>query len=150
MAAVDLNRFVEPQRRDAERAIAEIEAGRKRSHWIWYVLPQIDGLGSSSTARHYAIRSTAEARAFLADAQLGANYRRVVATVLDQVRAGTTLADLFGWPDDAKTVSSLTLFAGVADAGDPLVGQVDEILATDGRQRCAATLAFLSSCSGRS
>ncbi|MFT3852960.1 MAG: DUF1810 family protein [Ilumatobacteraceae bacterium] len=150
MAAVDLSRFVEPLQRDVGRAIAEIEAGRKRSHWIWYVLPQIDGLGTSSTARRCAIRSTAEARAFLADAQLGADYRRVVAAVLDRVRAGTTLTELFGWPDDAKTVSSLTLFAGVADADDPLVDQVDEILATDGRQRCAATVAFLSSCSGRS
>ena len=145
MGEVDVSRFVEPQRRDIDRAVAELDAGRKRSHWIWYVLPQLVGLGSSPTATFYGITSVAEAQAFLAHPELGPNYRRAVAAMLAQVRAGTPLADLLGWPDDAKAVSSLTLFAGVAPPDDPLVAEVDEILTTDGRSRCPTTEAFLSS-----
>ncbi len=141
---MDLDRFADAQRRDFDQALAEIEAGRKRSHWIWYVLPQIDGLGSSPTARRYAITSVAEARAFLADPLLGGNYRRMVAAILARVRAGQSLGDVFGWPDDVKTVSSLTLFAGAAAPDDPLVADVDEILTTDGRSPCAPTRAFLA------
>ncbi len=141
---MDLDRFVDAQRRDFDRALAEIEAGRKRSHWIWYVLPQIVGLGSSSTARRYAITSVAEAQAYLAEPLLGGNYRRTVAAILARMRAGQSLNDVFGWPDDVKTVSSLTLFAGAAAPDDPLVTQVDEILTADGRSPCAPTLAFLA------
>ena len=107
------------------------------------MFPQIVGLGSSPTAQRFGITSVAEARAFLDDPFLGGNYRRIVAVVGRQVRAGVGLDRLLGWPDDAKVVSSLTLFAGVADADDPLRATVDEILELDGRSACAPTRAFL-------
>ena len=147
MADIDLGRFVDGQSRDFERALGEIEAGRKRSHWIWYVLPQIDGLGTSAMAQRYAIGSVAEARAFLAHAVLGPNYRRIVAAVRAQVAGGVRLETLFGWPDDAKLVSSLTLFAGVAEPADPLVADAQSILdaaSAQGLAPCAATQRFLA------
>jgi uncharacterized protein (DUF1810 family) len=139
----DVSRFVEPQRADFDRALGEIEAGRKRSHWIWYVFPQIVGLGSSPMAVRYGITSVDEARAFLDDPLLGANYRRIVAAVGEQLRGGVTLDRLFGSPDDAKVVSSLTLFDGVADDDEPLRATIGEILELAGRSPCAATRAFL-------
>ena len=71
----DLNRFLHAQEGVYERALAELRAGCKRSHWMWFVFPQIDGLGRSSTARHYAIKSLAEARAYLEHPVLGARLR---------------------------------------------------------------------------
>ena len=143
MAEADVSRFVEAQRTEFDPALREIEAGRKRSHWIWYVFPQIAGLGSSPMAERYAITSAAEARAFLDHPMLGANYRRIVTAVGEQVRAGNSLDRLLGRPDDAKVVSSLTLFSGVADPDDPLRATADEILRLDGRSPCAATRSFL-------
>jgi uncharacterized protein (DUF1810 family) len=143
MTEIDVSRFVDAQRADFDRALAEIAGGRKRSHWIWYVFPQIVGLGSSPMAVRYGIGSAAEARAFLDHPVLGPNYRRIVAAVGAQVRAGVGLDRLLGWPDDAKLVSSLTLFAGVADPDDPLRPAVGEIFELDGRSPCPATLAFL-------
>ena len=147
MTTTDLQRFVDAQARDFATALSEIEAGRKRSHWIWYVLPQIGGLGSSPMAARYAITSVAEARAFLAHPVLGANYRRIVAAIRAQVERGVRLDALLGWPDDAKTISSITLFAGVAAPGDPLIADAGTILRTaaaEGLPACAATERFLA------
>ena len=109
------------KRRDFDRAVAEIRAGRKRSHWIWYVFPQIVGLGSSPTAVHYGITSIDEARAFLDHPVLGPTTGGSSRPSRDQVRRRCRWLDrLLGWPDDAKAVSSLTLFAGVAEPDDPL------------------------------
>ena len=143
---VDLSRFVEAHERDFASALAEIESGGKRSHWIWYVFPQIAGLARSSTAQHYAIPSIEEARAFLAHPVLGANYRRIVIAVEEQVvRRGVPIRTLMGAPDDMKLVSSLTLLAGIAD-DETLRTQATAILAAareQGLAECGMTQQFL-------
>jgi uncharacterized protein (DUF1810 family) len=108
----DLARFVEAQARDYNQALAEIKAGRKRSHWIWYVFPQIDGLGFSAMSRRYAIKSVDEAKAYLADPVLG---KRLV-EICDAALAveGKSAHDVFGSPDDMKLKSCATLFASVS------------------------------------
>ncbi len=108
----DLARFVSAQDGVHDRALEELRAGAKRSHWMWFVFPQIDGLGSSPMARRYAIRSPAEARAYLAHPLLGPRLHEAVEAALasgvkDPVR-------LFGRPDDMKLRSSLTLFRETA------------------------------------
>src|SRR3954452_8929430 len=115
MGDVDLVRFLDGYRQSFDQALVELQGGRKRSHWMWFIFPQITGLGSSPTAVHYAITSRAEAEAFLADPVLGPGYRRLVDAVWRQVVTGdVTIRHLFDEPDDHKLVSSLTLFAGVA------------------------------------
>ncbi len=150
MADTDLDRF-RAVRSEHERALAEIRAGRKRSHWMWYVFPQIAGLGHSNMARRYAITSVDEATAFLEDPELGSDYVEMVEAVWHQVvDHDVRLHDLFGSPDDSKLVSSLTLFGGVARMPDPsmlqLAEQTDEILAVAHSQDlkpCRATRKFL-------
>jgi uncharacterized protein (DUF1810 family) len=152
MAATDLERFHDGYRHDFQQALSEINGGRKRSHWMWYIFPQIAGLGSSPTAAAYAIRSRAEADAFLRDATLGPAYRQLVDAVREQVvDRGVTVRQLFGQPDDHKLVSSLTLFAGAAaDLGDDWTATLvtaNEILdraAEQGLPRCATTQRFLA------
>ena len=107
----DLNRFVLAQADHYERALAELKAGRKRSHWMWYVFPQIDGLGSSSMARTYAIRSIAEARAYLDHPVLGPRLVECAEALLGV--EGRTATEILGSPDDMKLKSSATLFASV-------------------------------------
>jgi uncharacterized protein (DUF1810 family) len=111
----DLGRFVEAQQGDYERALAEIRAGRKRSHWMWYVFPQIDGLGFSATARHYAIKSRAEAEAYLAHPVLGP--RLVECSEAALAVLGRSAHEIFGTPDDLKLRSCATLFAAVSPPG---------------------------------
>ena len=105
----DLERFRAIQRGTYDRALAEIRAGRKQSHWMWYVFPQIAGLGHSPMSQRFAIGSLAEARAYLADPVLGARYRECVAALQ---RLGPTTAEaVLGAVDAMKLRSSLTLFA---------------------------------------
>ncbi len=111
----DLERFVRAQESDYETALREITAGRKRSHWMWYIFPQIDGLGSSPMARHYAIKSADEARAYLAHPVLGERLQACArAAVANEGRSAT---EIFGSPDDLKLRSSATLFAAVSPPG---------------------------------
>ncbi|HKR88700.1 MAG TPA: DUF1810 domain-containing protein [Phenylobacterium sp.] len=112
--AFDLQRFVDAQARNYDDALAELRAGRKTSHWMWYVFPQVAGLGSSAMAQTYAIGSLAEAQAYLAHPVLGARLRDCLAAVL-AVR-GRSAHEIFGSPDDLKFRSSLTLFAQAAPA----------------------------------
>ena len=116
----DLQRFLDAQDAGAmyDRALAELRAGRKRTHWMWFVFPQLAGLGRSATARRYAISSLAEARAYLAHPTLGARLRACVAALLD-LPAGATAHQILGDVDTLKLRSSLTLFARAAP-GDPL------------------------------
>lgn len=107
----DLRRFVEAQAPVIEDVMAELRAGSKRTHWMWFVFPQIAGLGSSPMAMRYAIRSTAEARAYLAHETLGERLRACTRLVL---AANRPLAEIFGPPDDLKFKSCVTLFAEVA------------------------------------
>jgi uncharacterized protein (DUF1810 family) len=116
----DLRRFVDAQARSYDEALAELKRGRKTSHWMWYVFPQIAGLGSSATAQTYAIGSLAEARAFLAHPVLGPRLRACVAAVL--AVPGRSAYEIFGSPDDLKLRSSLTLFAEAAP-DEPLFRQ---------------------------
>jgi uncharacterized protein (DUF1810 family) len=111
----DLGRFVRAQEDDYERALSEISSGRKLTHWMWYIFPQIDGLAFSSTSKHYAIKSVEEARAYLAHPDLGP---RLLACAEVVVRVeGRTATQIMGSPDDMKLRSSATLFACVSPPG---------------------------------
>ncbi len=112
MDAFDLSRFVNAQADVYAAALAEIRSGRKRSHWMWFVFPQIAGLGTSQMSRHYAIGSLAEARAYLRHPLLGPRLIEALRAVLDI--EGRTAADIFGTPDDMKLRSCATLFAAAA------------------------------------
>jgi uncharacterized protein (DUF1810 family) len=114
-SAYDLGRFVDAQRGSYDRALAEITSGRKRSHWMWYVFPQIAGLGFSATSRKYAIGSLAEAAAYLGHEVLGP--RLVVCADAALGVEGRSAREIFGSPDDLKLRSSATLFAQVSPAG---------------------------------
>ena len=115
MPEVDLSRFVTAQAAVFDTALAEIRAGAKRSHWMWFIFPQIAGLGSSPTAQHYAIRSLDEARAYLADRLLGSRYMAAV-EALQEVPGGTA-ETVFGGIDAMKLRSSLTLFEAAGAGG---------------------------------
>jgi uncharacterized protein (DUF1810 family) len=110
----DLQRFVEAQDRVYPRVVAELRAGRKTSHWMWFVFPQVAGLGSSPMAQQYAISSLDEARAYLAHAVLGARLRECTQLVLDV--KDRDIHTILGYPDDLKFCSSMTLFAALDDA----------------------------------
>jgi uncharacterized protein (DUF1810 family) len=105
----DLQRFVTAQEPVYERVLAELRAGKKQSHWMWFVFPQIEGLGSSAMSQRYAIKSGAEAAAYVEHPVLGPRLRectRLVTTV-----DGSKIEDIFGSPDDMKFQSSMTLFS---------------------------------------
>ena len=110
--APGLARFTAAQEGVYDRALAELRAGCKRTHWMWFVFPQIAGLGSSRTAQRYAIASLQEARAYLADAVLGPRLIEC-ATALLAVE-GRSAEEILGFPDDLKLRSSMTLFARAA------------------------------------
>ena len=105
----DLNRFLRAQQGDYAIALTEIRAGRKRSHWMWYIFPQIAGLGYSDMAKCYAIKDLAEAADYLAHPILGKRLKEITAALLDLDTNNAT--QLMGSPDDLKLRSSMTLFA---------------------------------------
>lgn len=113
----DLNRFLEAQATTYDQANAELAAGEKRTHWMWFIFPQIAGLGFSSTARRYAISGLAEAREYLAHPVLG--QRLQASTALVNAAHPATLAHVFGYPDDLKFHSSITLFSRAAHPDTP-------------------------------
>ncbi|MES2129893.1 MAG: DUF1810 domain-containing protein [Pseudomonadota bacterium] len=108
-----LSRFVEAQAPVYDSVLAELRAGRKRTHWIWFIFPQMAGLGRSRMAQDYAIASRAEAAAYLAHPLLEARLRQCAGLVL--AIDGRTIGAVFASPDDMKFQSSMTLFAAVAD-----------------------------------
>jgi len=110
--AFDLNRFVQAQEGVYERALAEIISGRKRSHWMWFIFPQLDGLAFSTTAKLYAIKSVAEAKAYLEHPILGPRLLECAAAAGALDRSNAT--EVFGSPDDMKLRSCATLFAAVS------------------------------------
>lgn len=133
----DLNRFVTAQRESYADALAELRAGAKRSHWVWWVFPQLAGLGRSETARAYAIGSLAEARAYLAHPLLGLRLREATGAML--LHRDRSAQAVLGGIDATKLCSSLTLFLA-AGAGAPL----DAALAVFfGGERDPATLNLL-------
>jgi len=122
MDRFDLERFVEAQAGVYEQACTELRAGRKRSHWMWFVFPQIRGLGSSEMALRYAISGLEEARAYLEHPILGPRLRECAGIVV--VVEGKTVEEIFGYPDDLKFHSSMTLFAKASAAGVGVFGDV--------------------------
>jgi uncharacterized protein (DUF1810 family) len=140
----DLARFVEAQKATYEAALAELRAGNKRSHWIWYILPQVQGLGSSQMSARYAIKSLAEARAYLEHPVLGARLRACVATM--NAHAGLSASDVLGQLDAQKFRSCLTLFARAATAESIFAQALDKYFSG---KPDAATLAILASLQGR-
>jgi uncharacterized protein (DUF1810 family) len=108
----DLARFTSAQNAVYDLALAEIRDGDKRSHWMWFIFPQIDGLGFSPTAKHYSIKSAEETRQYLAHPVLGPRLLECAEAVL--VVEGRSAFDIFGSPDDLKLKSCMTLFESVA------------------------------------
>ena len=109
----DLDRFVRAQAPDYERALSELRAGKKKSHWMWYIFPQIEGLGQSPMSVRYSINSADEARAYLDHPLLGPRLRECAAVVRDIM--GRSALEIFGSPDDLKLRSCATLFAAVSN-----------------------------------
>jgi uncharacterized protein (DUF1810 family) len=115
----DLDRFVQAQNPVFSGVTGELSRGRKQSHWMWFVFPQIAGLGFSAMSQRYAIASRAEAKAYLAHPVLGPRLAQCTGLVL--AVEGRTINAILGAPDDAKFRSSMTLFGAVSD--DPIFGQ---------------------------
>lgn len=136
--AFHLTRFVEAQHGIFDVALAEIRSGRKTGHWMWFIFPQLAGLGSSSMARRYAIGSLGEARAYLDHALLGPRLRACADAVCELT--GRAATEVFGSPDNLKLRSSLTLFEAT-DPSETVFGRALDALC--GGMRDAATLRLL-------
>ena len=136
----NLQRFVDAQNPVYDDVLGELRAGQKRSHWMWFVFPQIQGLGRSAMAQRYAIASLDEAAAYLAHPILGPRLRECTA-LLNGVE-GKSIEDIFGYPDDMKFHSSMTLFAEVG-VGEPVF--LESLQKYFGGSRDAATLDCLQS-----
>lgn len=114
MQKINLKRFTDAQRTDYGYALAEIQSGRKRSHWMWYIFPQIGGLGFSEMSRRYAIKDLPEAEEYLKHPVLGKRLIEISSALLNLSEHSAT--QVFGSPDDMKLRSSMTLFASVPNA----------------------------------
>jgi uncharacterized protein (DUF1810 family) len=134
----DLSRFLTAQDGVYERALAELKGGQKRTHWMWFIFPQIEGLGYSPTARRYSIKSIEEARQYLSHPVLGKRLVECTEAVL--ALKGGSVAEIFGYPDDMKFKSSMTLFEKVAGPGSVFSSSFDRYCHGD---RDAATLKLL-------
>ena len=139
----DLNRFINAQEGVYDRALAELRSGLKRSHWMWYIFPQIDGLGHSPTTRLYSIKSLEEARQYLAHPVLGARLVECAEAVM--AVQGQSASDIFGHPDDWKLQSSMTLFEFVAGPGSVFEHVLDKYY---GGKRDSRTLQIVGKRSG--
>ena len=117
----DLVRFLEAQNHVYLKALDEIKSGQKRSHWMWYIFPQIKGLGSSENARFFGIKSLDEATAYIQHPILGKHLIEITKALLNI--EGKSVSDIFGYPDDLKLHSSMTLFSKVENA-DPVFNEV--------------------------
>jgi uncharacterized protein (DUF1810 family) len=135
----DLHRFVDAQAGVYDTVREELRAGRKRSHWMWYVFPQLRGLGRSPTAVRFSISSLDEARAYLAHDALGPRLRECARLVAGHT--DTTARAMFGSPDDMKLRSSMTLFARAAEDGDDFVAVLERFY---GGEEDPATVSLLS------
>lgn len=121
--AFDLERFVTAQQGVYETALAELRVGAKRSHWMWFIFPQVQGLGHSSMAQRYAIADIDEARAYLKHPLLG--RRLIECTEAVNLVAGRSALEIFGRPDDLKFRSSMTLFEAADPAGGAFARALD-------------------------
>ncbi|AOM79455.1 DUF1810 domain-containing protein [Pedobacter steynii] len=121
MEAHQLERFITAQKAVYQTALAELQAGRKQGHWMWYIFPQIQGLGFTETSRHYAIEDLSEATEYLAHRVLGPRLILMCNTLLELQTSDAH--QIFGSPDDLKLKSSMTLFSAVPDT-DPVFEKV--------------------------
>ncbi len=119
----DLERFVTAQEPVYDQVLAELRGGRKRSHWMWFIFPQLDGLGRSPTARYYAIRGRGEAHQYLAHPLLGARLRECTEALL--ALPAPSISDILGFPDDLKFRSSMTLFSEMSEPGSVFATALD-------------------------
>jgi len=117
----DLTRFISAQEMVYGRVFSELRNGRKRTHWMWFIFPQIDGLGNSSTTKRYAVKSKEEAEQYLNHSILGKRLKECAEAVL--AIEGRSISEIFGYPDDLKLKSSLTLFSSLADS-DPVFSSI--------------------------
>ena len=132
-----MQRFIKAQERDYETALSEIRSGRKRSHWIWYIFPQIKGLGYSSTAQYYEIKDTAEAKEYIAHPILYPRLLEITSALLENEGK---IENIMGYPDNLKLKSSMTLFYLVS--GERLFKEVlDKFY---GGEMCEFTLSAVS------
>jgi uncharacterized protein (DUF1810 family) len=138
-AQPNLQRFLDAQRADYPAALAEVTAGRKRSHWMWYIFPQLRGLGFSDMAHRYGIADAAEAAAYLAHSMLGARLLEIARALL--ALPGSNATAIMGSPDDMKLRSSMTLFAQVPGADAVFQAVLDKFF---GGAPDAKTLQLLS------
>ena len=122
--ALGLSRFINAQDSIYDRVLEELKSGRKRSHWMWYIFPQVDGLGYSATSRYYAVKSMGEAEAYLNHPVLGLRLLQCAEAVL--AVEGRSASDILGYPDDLKLKSSMTLFAAVAGPDSVFVHVLDK------------------------
>ena len=111
---MSLQRFIDAQQSDYETALSEIKRGRKQSHWMWYIFPQIQGLGFSTTSKLYAIKNLKEAQAYLNHPLLGKRLKEITDALINL--PSNDAHEIFGSPDDVKLKSSMTLFASLPDA----------------------------------
>jgi len=136
----ELERFVKAQASVYGDALSELKAGRKRSHWMWFIFPQVAGLGYSPTSKHYAVKSLTEAQAYLAHPILGPRLRECAEAVL--AVDGRSANEIFGSPDDVKFKSSMTLFERASGPDSVFACALDKYFAG---KRDSATLERLSS-----
>ncbi|MCW3062620.1 MAG: hypothetical protein JWQ02_4441 [Capsulimonas sp.] len=125
-----LERFTTAQQPVYGTALTELTKGRKRTHWMWYIFPQFEGLGYSATSKHYAIRSLEEAQAYLDHPVLGARLQQCAEAVLAVEER--TASEIFGSPDDVKLQSSMTLFAQADRSGSVFTQVLEKYF--DGRE----------------
>lgn len=139
----DLARFLDAQEGVYEQALAELRAGRKESHWMWFIFPQFEGLGSSETSKRYAIRSLDEASAYLRHPVLGARLEECTEAV--NALEDLTAKEIFGSPDDLKFRSSMTLFELVVGPETPFGSALEKYFA---RERDARTIELVREAGG--
>lgn len=136
--AIDLSRFVTAHEQSCRTALGEIRNGRKVSHWMWYIFPQLRGLGNSQISRYYAVRGLDEAAAFLKDPYLGKNLREISGALLELETDDPEA--VFGFTDSVKLRSSMTLFS-LAPGADPVFGSVlEKYFGGEGDDRTRALL----------
>ncbi|WP_422928133.1 DUF1810 domain-containing protein [Singulisphaera sp. PoT] len=139
----DLGRFVNAQEGDYEQALKEVRDGRKESHWMWYIFPQIDGLGFSSMSRRYSIKSLAEAREYLEHPVLGPRLLECIEAAM--AVQGRSAHQIFGSPDDMKLKSCATLFASVTPEDSPFAQLLDKYFQGG---RCGKTAELIAASPG--
>jgi uncharacterized protein (DUF1810 family) len=136
----NLKRFLSAQEGVYERALAELKRGQKRTHWMWYIFPQLEGLGYSPAAKQYSIKSIEEALQYLNHPVLGKRLLECTEAVI--ALKGGSLSEIFGYPDDLKFKSSMTLFEKIAGSGSAFSRALDRYCHGE---RDAATLGLIES-----